>query len=80
MIKPLLVVLSLGFAGAVMAQDKTCVADANAQKLGGTARATFLSNCEKEAKAKCAAEAKAKNLKWIAKDEYEAKCLKAAVG
>jgi hypothetical protein len=67
-------------AGSTLAADDTCDARAMDKKLAGAALTSFVTKCEKDAKASCDATAKAKNLHGAAETSFTTKCVKDAVG
>jgi len=73
MLKPLVLVLSMTLATAAMAEGQTCNAAATEKKLSGAAKNSFLTKCEKDAKATCAATATDKKLYGAAKTSFEKK-------
>ena len=79
MLKQFIAVLFLTLATAAMAEG-ACNAGAAEKKLAGAAKTSFLSKCEKDAKATCEAAAKDKKLAGAAKTSFEKKCVKDAVG
>lgn len=80
MTKQFVLVLSLVFATTAIAEGPTCNASAAEKKLAGAAKSSFLTRCEKDAKATCADAAKEKKLSGAAKSSFEKKCVKDAVG
>jgi hypothetical protein len=80
--KRIATVLVVGFmlTGSAFAADDTCDARAKEKKLAGAALTSFLTKCEKDAKATCEATAKAKNLHGAAETSFTTKCVKDAVG
>lgn len=80
MFKKIIMVVVLGFAGSVFAQDTTCTANATEKKLSGAAKTSFLKKCEKDAAAKCDIASKEKKLSGAAKNSFSKKCVKDAVG
>ena len=80
MIKPIFLVLSMTLVTAAMAAEPSCSAAATEKKLAGAAKNSFLSKCEKDAKATCDAASKEKKLAGAAKTSFEKKCVKDAVG
>ena len=58
----------------------TCKAQSDAKKLHGAAETSFMTKCEKDAKAQCDADAKAKNLHGAAETSFTTKCVKDATG
>ncbi len=71
-------VLSIGLCGAAFADDATCTATAQGKKLAGAALKSFMTKCEKDAKAKCDSDAKVKNLHGAAQTSFTKKCVKDA--
>jgi hypothetical protein len=67
-------------AGPTLAADDSCDARAKDKKLAGAALTSFVTKCEKDAKASCDATAKAKNLHGAAETSFTTKCVKDAVG
>jgi len=80
MLKQFALVLSLTLASAAMAEGPTCNAAAAEKKLSGAAKTSFLTKCEKDAKAACEVASKEKKLSGAAKTSFEKKCIKDAVG
>jgi hypothetical protein len=80
MIKPLVLGLSLTLATAAMAEGQTCTAAATEKNLNGVARNSFMTKCERDAKASCEGAAKDKKLYGVARTNFEKKCVKDAVG
>src|SRR5438045_1102536 len=60
--------------------DGTCKAQSAAKKLHGAAETSFMTKCEKDAKAKCDVDAKAKKLHGAAETSFTKKCVKDATG
>jgi hypothetical protein len=60
--------------------DDSCKAQSDAKKLHGAAQTSFMTKCEKDAKAKCDSDAKAKNLHGAAETSFTKKCVKDATG
>jgi hypothetical protein len=60
--------------------DESCKAHASDKKLAGAALTSFMSKCEKDAKAACETQAADKKLSSAAKDSFTKKCVKDAVG
>jgi hypothetical protein len=58
----------------------TCKSDADAKNLHGAAQTSFITKCEKTAKAKCDADAKTKGLHGAAQTSFTTKCVKDASG
>jgi len=80
MFKSLLFALSMSVATAAMAEGPSCSAAAAEKKLAGAAKTSFLTKCEKDAKATCAASSMEKKLAGAAKASFEKKCIVDAVG
>lgn len=72
-------VLSLQAATA-LAAGSTCSDQAGDKKLAGAALKSFMTKCEKEAKASCDAAAAEKKLSGAAKTSFTKKCVKDATG
>jgi hypothetical protein len=60
--------------------DESCKAQAIDKKLAGAALTSFMTKCEKDAKAACDTQAADKKLSGAAKDSFTKKCVKDAVG
>ncbi|RUO99271.1 PsiF family protein [Hyphomicrobium sp.] len=75
----LICLLSVGLSGAALA-DETCSATAKDKKLAGAALKSFMTKCEKDAKAKCSSDAKDKKLHGAAETSFTKKCVKDATG
>ncbi len=73
-------VIGFTFTALAFAADETCDARAKEKKLAGAALTSFMTKCEKDAKATCEATAKAKNLHGAAETSFTPKCVKDAVG
>ncbi len=58
----------------------SCVASADARKLAGAARTSFLTRCERDAQQACDAQAASRHLAGAAKTSFVGKCVKDAVG
>jgi hypothetical protein len=67
-------------AGSVYAQSPTCKVQAGEKKLAGAALNSFMTKCEKDAKADCDKQAAEKKLSGAAKTSFTTKCEKDAVG
>ena len=78
--KTLAIALTLLSFSAVAASADTCVANADAQKLAGAARTSFLTKCQKDATAACNTQAADKKLRGAAQTSFTTKCVKDAVG
>ncbi len=84
--KPILVAIALavaGFSMAAHAADSGCEAKAAEKHLSGAAKNSFMTKCEKDAKAavakeQCNAQAAEKKLSGAAKDSFTKKCIKDA--
>jgi hypothetical protein len=62
------------------AQGATCKAQAGEKKLAGAALKSFMTKCEKDAKAACNKSAAEKKLAGAAKTSHLKKCVSDAVG
>jgi len=60
--------------------DTSCKVQAGAKNLHGAAQTSFMTKCEKDARAKCASDAKAKGLHGAAQTSFTSKCVKDATG
>jgi hypothetical protein len=67
-------------AGSVYAQSPTCKAQAEEKKLHGASHDSFMTKCEKDAKADCDKQATDKKYAGAAKTSFTTKCVKDAVG
>ncbi len=65
---------SLAFA------DSSCAAQATDKKLAGAAKNSFMTKCEKDAKASCDGQAADKKLAGAAKTSFTKKCVSDATG
>ncbi|MFG1417147.1 hypothetical protein V5F38_04955 [Xanthobacter sp. V0B-10] len=70
----------LGFLTATSALADSCVTTADAKKLAGAARSSFLGKCQKDAKTSCNTQAADKKLHGAAQTSFTTKCVKDAVG
>ena len=71
----------LGLLGtAAHAQGATCKAQSGEKKLAGAALKSFMTKCEKDAKAACDKSAAEKKLAGAAKTSHLKKCVGDAVG
>jgi hypothetical protein len=71
----------LGLAAtAAYAQGPTCKAQSGEKKLAGAALKSFMTKCEKDAKAACDKSAAEKKLAGAAKTSHIKKCVGDAVG
>jgi psiF repeat len=68
------------FAASAYAQGPTCKAEADDQKLVGSARKTFMDKCEKNATKSCGIAAAEKKLKGPAKTAFTKKCVTDQLG
>jgi hypothetical protein len=75
------------FAAAVMlaplgasAQTASCKAQAEDKKLAGAALKSFMTKCERDARASCDASAKERKLAGAAKTSFTKKCVTDATG
>lgn len=78
--KKLVLALALVSLTASTALADSCVANADAKKLAGAARTSFLTKCQKDVKAACDTQAVEKKLHGAAQTSFVAKCVKDAVG
>ena len=84
--KAMVVAIALVVAGLSMtaeAADSNCEAKAAEKHLAGAAKNSFMTKCEKDAKAaaakeQCSAQAAEKKLYGAAKDSFTKKCIKDA--
>jgi len=67
-------------AGPLLAQDSTCTAAASERKLSGAAKTSFLTKCEKDARARCEESATERKLHGAARNSHVNKCVRDAVG
>ena len=67
-------------AGATMAAEGTCTANAMEKKLSGAARTSFMKKCEAHAKTACEGQAAERKLAGAAKASFTKKCVKDAMG
>jgi len=74
--------LALALIGAptLALADATCVAQATDKKLAGAAKTSFMTKCEKDAKAACDSQAADKKLAGAAKTSFTKKCVSDATG
>ncbi|MCU0955959.1 MAG: hypothetical protein MUF55_01170 [Hydrogenophaga sp.] len=63
-----------------LAQDASCSAAAADRKLAGAAKTSFLTKCEKDARARCEEGATEKKLHGAARNSHVNKCVRDAVG
>jgi len=77
------IVLAAVFALVCTGANATCKSDAvskDGKPLAGAALKSFMTKCEKDAKAKCEADSKEQKLKGAAKNSHNKKCTMDAVG
>ena len=77
------ILLAAVFALVCTAANATCKTDAvskDGKPFAGAALKSFMTKCEKDAKAKCAAESKDQKLRGAAANSHTTKCTKDAVG
>jgi hypothetical protein len=60
--------------------DGSCVSNAADKKLAGAAKTSFMTKCEKDAKASCDSQAADKKLAGAAKTSFTKKCVSDATG
>jgi hypothetical protein len=60
--------------------DDSCVSQATDKKLAGAAKNSFMTKCEKDAKASCDGQAADKKLAGAAKTSFTKKCVSDATG
>lgn len=70
----LALIASASFSYAADAPDSACMTAAKDKKLNGAARTSFVTKCEKDAKAKCEIAATDKKLAGAAKTSNVNKC------
>jgi hypothetical protein len=68
------------FAASAYAQGPTCKAQADDQKLAGSARKSFMDKCERDATKSCGIAAAEKKLKGAAKTSFAKKCVTDSLG
>jgi hypothetical protein len=78
--KSLALAVALVALAATGALADTCTASADAKKLAGAARTSFLTKCQKDAQTTCDSQAADKKLAGAAKTSFTTKCVKDAVG
>lgn len=78
--KSLALALALASFVTTGALADSCVANADAKKLSGAARTSFLTKCQKDAQASCDTQAADKKLHGAAQTSFTKKCVKDAVG
>jgi len=77
------VCIALGLAAlawSAQAEGPGCHVAAAEKKLAGAAKKSFLTKCEKDAKAMCETKAAEKKLAGAAKNSFTGKCVRDAVG
>lgn len=77
------ILLAAAFALVCTGANATCKSDANdknGKPLAGAALSSYMKKCERDAKAKCAAESKAQKLNGAAATSHTKKCTMDAVG
>lgn len=67
MIRSIALVLTMAFASTAMADGPACNPAAKEKKLAGAAKPSFLTECQKDAKAACEAKSAEKKLAGAAK-------------
>ena len=72
--------LALICAPTLALADATCVAQATDKKLAGAAKTSFMTKCEKDAKAAWDSQAADKKLAGAAKTSFTKKCVSDATG
>ena len=75
-----LAVAMLLVAATAHAQNPSCSAQAGEKQLAGAALKSFMTKCERDAKASCDASAKDRKLAGAAKASFTKKCVDDAVG
>jgi len=79
--KAVIVAALLSLAGfSASAQTATCKSQADEKKLAGAALKSFMTKCERDAKAACDTSAKEKKLAGAAKTSFTKKCVSDAAG
>jgi hypothetical protein len=79
--KAVIVAALLSLAGfSASAQTPTCKSQADEKKLAGAALKSFMTKCERDAKAACDTSAKEKKLAGAAKTSFTKKCVSDAAG
>jgi hypothetical protein len=74
------VIAALIGAPALAFAEGTCVSNATDKKLAGAAKTSFMTKCEKDAKASCDSQAAEKKLAGAAKTSFTKKCVADATG
>lgn len=67
-------------SGAALAAEPTCKVRASEKALAGAALKSFMTKCEKDAKAICDTSAGEKKLAGAAKNSFAKKCVQDSVG
>jgi hypothetical protein len=78
--RAIIVIAGLVVPLAAASADESCKLQASDKKLAGAALTSFMTKCEKDAKAACETQASDKKLSGAAKDSFTKKCVKDAVG
>ncbi len=75
-------VVCLLTSGPLLAQDQetTCTAASAERKLSGAAKNSFLTKCERDARARCEVGATERKLHGAARSSHVNKCVREAVG
>jgi len=73
-------ILSLAAFSASAQTARTCKSQADEKKLAGAAQKSFMTKCERDAKATCDTSAKDKKLAGAAKTSFTKKCVTDATG
>lgn len=80
MYRRLVLALALCVVSFSAAHADSCKAQSEAKKLSGAAQTSFITKCEKDAKANCEKQAADKKLSGAAKDSFTKKCVTDASG
>ncbi len=78
--KPVLVAIASCCLMATNGLADTCKSQSDAKNLHGAAQTSFLTKCQKDAKAKCDSDSNAKGLHGAAATSFKTKCVKDATG
>jgi hypothetical protein len=78
--KPVVVTIAACCMMATNALADTCKSQSDAKNLHGAAETSFLTKCQKDAKAKCDSDSNAKVLHGAAAASFKTKCVKDATG
>jgi len=76
----ILATLFSALAATAYAQAPTCKSQSAEKNLHGAAEKSFLTRCQKDAKASCDSQAAEKSLHGAAKNSFVKKCVNDAVG